>query len=63
MDKDPVCGMAVSQKDVGGRSEYQHKRYYFCSQGCKERFDSDPERYALRRLADDSRRTERASGE
>jgi len=63
MDKDPVCGMAVSRKDVGGQSEYQHKAYFFCSQSCKERFDSDPASYALRRLADDGLRTERASGE
>jgi YHS domain-containing protein len=63
MDKDPVCGMAVSRKDMGGRSEYQQKTYFFCSERCKQRFDSDPESYVLRRLADDGRRRERASGE
>ena len=57
MDKDPVCGMTVSQKDVAGRSEYRQKTYFFCSPGCKEKFDSAPERFVLRRLADEGRRT------
>jgi Cu+-exporting ATPase len=49
MDIDPVCGMAVSRSDVSGESEYQGKPYYFCSPGCKERFDADPARYVMQR--------------
>jgi Cu+-exporting ATPase len=58
MDKDPVCGMTVSRKDVAGRSQYQGKTYNFCSPECKESFDAEPERYVLQRMADESRRTE-----
>jgi YHS domain-containing protein len=47
MDKDPVCGMAVTRADVGGSSEYQGKTFYFCSPLCKRAFDADPKRYAI----------------
>jgi YHS domain-containing protein len=57
MEKDPVCGMVVSQDDVGGRSEYREKTYFFCSPMCKEKFDSEPELYVLRRLSDEGRRS------
>jgi len=56
MDKDPVCGMAVTRSSVAGRSRYQGKTYYFCSPLCKDRFDSDPETHALRRLQDAAQR-------
>jgi YHS domain-containing protein len=52
MDKDPVCGMAVSRNDVAGSSEYQGKTYYFCSPACKERFDADPPPFLVQRLTD-----------
>ena len=55
MDKDPVCGMAVSRKDVAGSSQYQGRNYNFCSPACKEAFDAEPERYLLKRMAEDSR--------
>jgi len=42
---DPVCWMDVARKSIAGKSEYQGKTYYFCSPGCKETFDSDPEMY------------------
>jgi hypothetical protein len=31
MDKDPVCGMAVSRGDLAEKSKYQGRTYYFCS--------------------------------
>ena len=41
---DPVCGMTVSDNsDI--RAEYQGKEYLFCSDGCKDKFQSDPEKY------------------
>jgi len=58
MDKDPVCGMAVSRKDLSGQSEYQGKTYSFCSPACKDRFDADPALYVLQRLSDEARRNE-----
>jgi P-type Cu+ transporter len=45
MQRDPVCGMAVDEKQAAAISEYKGKTYYFCSASCKERFDQSPERY------------------
>ena len=44
--RDPVCGMQVEEGSAAGRSEHQGQTYYFCSAGCKEKFDEDPQRYA-----------------
>ena len=43
MEKDPVCGMQVDPKKAAGTSEYQGKTWYFCSAGCKRKFDQNPE--------------------
>lgn len=43
---DPVCGMQVEEQSATGKSEHKGETYYFCSAGCKERFDQEPERYA-----------------
>lgn len=42
--KDPVCGMTVTNQS---KHSYQLKDifYYFCSNGCKEKFISSPEKY------------------
>lgn len=42
MEHDPVCNMQVDPKTAAGKSEYKGKTYYFCSAGCKTRFDADP---------------------
>src|SRR5258706_1480537 len=42
---DPVCGMSVDPKAAKRRAEYGGKPYYFCSAGCKTKFDADPSRY------------------
>lgn len=42
---DPVCGMTVEPAKAAGKSEYQGTTYYFCSTGCKQKFDGAPERY------------------
>ena len=44
--KDPVCGMMIEQGDAVATSDYEGKRYYFCSQDCKVEFDENPEDYA-----------------
>ncbi len=46
MEKDVVCGMQVDPGKAAGSSEYQGRTYYFCSAGCKRKFDQEPERYA-----------------
>ena len=43
--KDPVCGMDLTYETAQARSEYNGQTYYFCSLGCKEDFDQEPERY------------------
>jgi YHS domain-containing protein len=45
MAKDPVCGMDVDEKRAAGKSEYQGRTYYFCSPGCKQAFDKEPQKY------------------
>ena len=42
---DPVCGMTVDPGKAAGKSEYRGKTYYFCSTGCKAKFDKAPEQY------------------
>ncbi len=42
---DPVCGMTVNTATAEYRSLREGSSYYFCSAGCKERFDRDPQKY------------------
>jgi len=42
---DPVCHMTVDPTHAAGTSEYDGRKYYFCSQGCVAKFEADPERY------------------
>lgn len=44
--KDPICGMQVEESAAAGQSEYEGKTYYFCSTGCKAKFEADPAEYA-----------------
>lgn len=44
--KDPVCGMIIEDGDAVGTSDYEGKRYYFCSNDCKKEFDENPGDYA-----------------
>ncbi|MDQ3803209.1 MAG: heavy metal translocating P-type ATPase [Acidobacteriota bacterium] len=37
---DPVCGMTVAPATAAGASERDGERYYFCSAGCKAKFDA-----------------------
>lgn len=43
MQKDPVCGMKVEEKNAAARSEHNGQQVYFYSAGCKEKFDRSPE--------------------
>lgn len=40
---DPICGMTVDPERAAGVSERNGQTYYFCSTGCKERFDTGKE--------------------
>ena len=46
MTKDPVCKMDIDEKQTSFSSQYAGREYHFCSEECKDMFDSQPERYA-----------------
>ncbi|RPJ85083.1 MAG: YHS domain-containing protein [Acidobacteria bacterium] len=37
--------MNIDPSKAKGKSEYEGKTYYFCSDGCKKKFDGDPKKY------------------
>lgn len=39
---DPICGMTVDVATAEFTSERNGQTYYFCSKGCKQRFDAQP---------------------
>jgi Cu+-exporting ATPase len=43
--KDPVCNMNVDEKKAAATSVYKGVTYYFCSKGCKDKFDKDTEKF------------------
>jgi YHS domain-containing protein/uncharacterized membrane protein YraQ (UPF0718 family) len=43
---DPVCGMSVDPATATEKVDYMGSTYYFCSAGCRSKFDKDPTRYA-----------------
>jgi P-type Cu+ transporter len=42
---DPVCGMSVEIKTAKHTAAHMGKAYYFCSAGCKTKFQSKPVKY------------------
>ena len=47
---DPICGRRVDP--VGSQAiEYKKRKYFFCSGGCKERFEHQAERHRVQDLA------------
>jgi len=45
--KDPICGMTVIMSTAKHVSEFDGKPFYFCCAGCKQTFDTHPDKYAL----------------
>ena len=43
--KDPVCGMSVDPHTTKHRAEHNGELYYFCSAGCRAKFEADPVKY------------------
>lgn len=52
MARDPVCGMDVDEGQAAATSEYMGTTYYFCSKGCKQAFDQNPQQYVQNANAD-----------
>jgi Cu+-exporting ATPase len=45
MATDPVCGMQVDEQTAAGSSVFEGRKFYFCSTGCKGKFDANPPGY------------------
>ncbi|SEP21146.1 Cu+-exporting ATPase [Salinihabitans flavidus] len=43
---DPVCGMQVERREDARTRDYGGETFYFCSDGCREKFEADPYFYA-----------------
>ena len=48
---DPVCGMQVDPAKAAGKVERGGETYYFCSTGCRGKFEADPARYLNKTVA------------
>ncbi|WP_394295557.1 MaoC/PaaZ C-terminal domain-containing protein [Natrinema limicola] len=46
MVTDPACGMEVDPLTTSVMAEYDGQLYYFCSEGCREQFEKNPQRFA-----------------
>lgn len=44
-ERDPVCGMALTDPDSAPSADHAGARYRFCSDDCRSRFELTPERY------------------
>jgi Cu+-exporting ATPase len=42
---DPVCGMTVDPHTAKHRAEHDGHPFYFCSNGCRTKFEAEPGRY------------------
>jgi uncharacterized protein len=48
--RDPVCAMTVDRLKTPHKSRYAGVTYSFCSEGCKTRFDADPDAFVEARV-------------
>ena len=42
---DTIFKMKVDDQKAKFSSEHEGRKFYFCSAGCKQKFDSDPHKY------------------
>ena len=42
---DPVCGMSVTKDGAKHTHEHSGETYFFCSAGCRTKFEADPQKY------------------
>jgi Cu+-exporting ATPase len=45
MATDPVCGMQVDERTAAGSSVFAGSNYYFCLNGCQNKFEANPSTY------------------
>ena len=49
--KDPVCGMTVDPQTAKHRTRHEGHDYFFCSAGCRGKFEADPAKYLDKKAA------------
>jgi Cu+-exporting ATPase len=49
---DPVCGMKVNPDTTAHRTELDGQPFFFCSAGCKAKFEADPQKHLSPRPAE-----------
>ncbi|MDA8141728.1 MAG: YHS domain-containing protein [Desulfobacteraceae bacterium] len=42
---DPVCGLVVEPATAPAKTNYNQIEYYFCTQGCHDKFQAAPQNY------------------
>ncbi|MEE9161565.1 MAG: YHS domain-containing protein [Candidatus Neomarinimicrobiota bacterium] len=47
-----MCGMTVEPQTAAGSMDFEGSTYHFCSLGCLESFEKEPEKYARRHRTD-----------
>jgi len=45
MERDPVCGMNVNPETAKATAQHDGKTYYFCCEGCAQKFQKAPGKY------------------
>jgi xanthine dehydrogenase accessory factor len=45
----PVCGVPVDMNNPKHVVEYKNEKIYFCCDGCKMKFDAEPEKYMVKK--------------
>ena len=60
MAKDLVCGMEIKEDEAAASSLYKGEKYYFCTKGCKQKFDENPDKYVKSEGSDEVEKYEKA---
>jgi YHS domain-containing protein len=47
MVTDPVCGMELENAQAPATTEYEGRRYHFCSLACRAEFEANPHMFAV----------------
>jgi xanthine dehydrogenase accessory factor len=47
----PVCGVPVDMNNPKHVVEYKNEKVYFCCDGCKVKFDAEPDKYMVKTTA------------
>jgi len=51
MATDPVCGMEVDERKSDYESTHAGKKFYFCSQECRDKFEDNPNQFSAESAA------------